>query len=105
MQPTTNDLSTMLLFLLLILFIDFFELLRLFGFVSFFVCVLGITVLMICVSVMYFYACFARGGGLGLWEGLGWWVLVLFDFRMNICTVQFYICALKINEQIKKENR
>ena len=32
----------------------------------------------------------------GVWVGLGWWEFVVFDFRMNICTVQFYICDLKM---------
>ena len=35
---------------------------------------------------------------MGVWEGLGWWEFVLFDFRINICNVQFLIWALKIDK-------
>ena len=30
--------------------------------------------------------------------GFGNWEFVIFDFRINICNVQFLICALKIDK-------
>ena len=58
---------------------------------------------MICVCDVFLCPlCQGRGGWEGVWEGVGWWECGLFDFQMNICTVQFDICALKMNKKLTK---
>ena len=76
LQPTTNNLSTTFFIIIFWLYC------------AYDLCVCDV-----------FGCLFCQGRvRVGVWEGLGWWEFVLFDFRINICNVQFLIWALKIDK-------